>query len=88
MFTPPLTYESVRAWEAGETVPRPKRMRLIAEFTGVRYEWLAAGAGLMLTEGMDVSAEEVANRVSKMTRDERLLYLQAIAAAEAEDNDA
>lgn len=86
-FTPPVTYESVRAWEAGEIAPRRKKLEHISQITGVRHQWLVAGAGSMLSEGErdGLTRPEVAEVVRQMSHDERMLWLQEIAAAEQQE---
>lgn len=84
---PRVTYETVRSWESGETTPRHKKLALIAEITGVRYEWLTAEAGAMLPgdDAPTMTPREVADRVRAMTREERMIWLQEIAKLEADN---
>lgn len=87
MFKPPVSFETVRGWEEGLHTPRPPKLRAIATLTGVRYEWLVAEAGPMRTGEADlklVTINDVAAQVRRMSREERLLYLRAIADVESE----
>lgn len=44
-FKPPVTYETVRAWEEGLIQPRLNHLREMAQVCGVREAWLITGYG-------------------------------------------
>ena len=45
-----ISAKTVERWEKGETVPGDRDLLLMAERTGVRYEWLSTGEGPMQDE--------------------------------------
>ena len=51
-FGEDITVESVRKWLAGEALPRPKKLKKLAELLGVDEGWLYSG----LREGLEEKA--------------------------------
>lgn len=81
-----INYEAVRQWEAGITLPKGSRLKDISDALCVRYEWLTVGVGPMM-EGDPpgpLTLDAATREALAMTHEERMIWLQALASAEAQ----
>lgn len=70
---------TVHEWRHGEKLPSSDSIRLIAEKTGVSYDWLATGRGAKAPPADDYSAA-MARRIAKASPEVRR-YIEAILSA-------
>lgn len=56
-----VSQEAVRKYFNNESIPRPRKMKILAEFLGVSEEWLSLG----VTSTLDRSARKEMMRVTK-----------------------
>ena len=59
LFDPPITYETVRSWESGDTEPRLSRFEILANVTNVRLAWLLMEYGPMLQGEVEIIPPDV-----------------------------
>ena len=84
-----VTQSSVHQWEAGKSEPTTNNLSLIAQVLSVRFEWLATGAGEMLSSAFsdvenlrswhspeEVEILELIKRLPKVKRQSMVSFLK------------